>query len=153
MNTTSWRDTAELIALIAVVVSLMAVVYELRQTQIAMQAQTYQTRALDGISTNFEFAKDPAMTLLMERVYEAGFDVTTLTDEERVTVSRLLTITRIDLDNEHYQYQRGLLDAGFYKGETEPWLREVAPIWRAMGHIEPRPDFRAEVDRILSQAP
>jgi len=61
-----------------------------------------------------------------------------------------MTITRIDLDNEHFQYQSGLLDPGFYHGETVIWIKHAAPIWRELGDMSPRPEFRAEVDRILA---
>lgn len=63
---------------------------------------------------------------------------------------RLMTIVRIDLDNEHFQYQNGLLDAGFYHGETVNWIKHAAPIWRGLGDMSLRPEFRAEVDRILA---
>lgn len=151
MSISKWRELAELVALIAVVGSLCAVVFELRQTQEALQGQAYQVRALDGIQTNFELAKDDELERLVEIVYSPDFEPNNLSNEERRKVIRLLTITRIDLDNEHYQYQKGFLDPGFYEGETKEWIREVAPIWRALGLGEPRPDFRQEVDRILNE--
>jgi len=151
MNIAKLKDLAEIIALVAVVGSLIAVVLELQQTQGALQAQAYQTRALDGISTNFEIAKDEGLARLSELIYSPDFDADSLSAEERRIVSHLLIITRIDLDNEHYQYQMGFLDQGFYKGETEPWIRRIAPIWRAFGQVEPRADFRREVDRILEE--
>lgn len=91
MTIEKWRDWIELVALIAVVGSLFALVVELRQTQTAMRAQAYQVRA---------------------------FDLATLTPTERSRVNRLITTVRIDLDNEHFQYQSGFLDPGFYQGET-----------------------------------
>ena len=151
MNIAKLKDLAEIIALVAVVGSLIAVVLELQQTQGALQAQAYQTRALDGISTNFEIAKDEGLARLSDLIYSPDFDADSLSAEERRIVTHLLIITRIDLDNEHYQYQMGFLDQGFYKGETEPWIRRIAPIWRAFGQVEPRADFRREVDRILEE--
>ena len=151
MNLTKWKDLAELVALIAVVGSLAAVAIELRQTQGALQAQTYQARAFDGIAFNLELAKNEELARLEEFIYSPDFDPTQLSPKERRTVIHLLTITRIDLDNEHFQYQNGFLDPGFYHGETVEWIRVVAPIWRAFGLSEPRPEFRREVDRILEE--
>jgi len=51
MKISPWKDLAELLALMAVVGGLVAVVFELRQTQSALSAQAYQTRALDVIDT------------------------------------------------------------------------------------------------------
>ena len=44
-----WKETAELIGILAIVASLIALVMELRQTQSALSAQTYQARAIDAI--------------------------------------------------------------------------------------------------------
>ena len=151
MNITKWKDTAELVALVAVVGSLVAVAIELRQTQGALQAQAYQARAFDGIAFNLEIAQSEELARLEELIYSPEIDPSQLSREERQKVVRLLTITRIDLDNEHYQYQKGFLEPGFYHGETVEWIRAVAPVWRAFGLSEPRPDFRREVDRILAE--
>ena len=44
MTSGKWKDIAEIIALVAIVVSLVAVAIELRQTQVALQSQAYQAR-------------------------------------------------------------------------------------------------------------
>ncbi len=151
MNVANWKDAAELVALVAVVLSLVAVVIELRQTQAALQAEAYQSRALDGIATNLALAEDDELNRLEELIYSPDFDPAALSAQERRKLSRILNIIRIDLDNEHYQYQKGLLDPGFYRGESVEWIRVAAPVWRAFGQVEPRPDFQQEVDRILAE--
>ena len=151
MNITKWKDLAELVALVAVIGSLAAVVLELRQTQEALQAQAYQSRAFDGIATNLALAQNEELARLSELIGSPDIDPAQLSPEERRKASHLLTVIRIDLDNEHYQYQKGLLDPSFYHGESVEWIRDAAPAWRAFGQIEPRPDFRQEVDRILAK--
>lgn len=151
MSVAKWKDSAELVALVAVVLSLVAVVIELRQTQAALQAGAYQSRALDGIETNLALAQNDELSRLEELIYSPDFDPAALSPEERRKLSRILNVVRIDLDNEHYQYQKGLLDPGFYRGESVEWIRIAAPVWRAFGQIEPRPEFRQEVDRILAE--
>ena len=150
MSLEKLKDWFEIIALLGVIGSLIAVVVELRQTQTALQAQAYQARAFDGIAWNAELAKDESLRSMNERLYEPGFDPATLTPAELSLAKHLMTITRIDLDNEHYQYQNGLLDPGFYNGETIIWIKAAAPIWRALGELAPRSEFREEVDRILA---
>lgn len=145
-----WKDWFELVALVAVVGSLVALVIELQQTQVALRAQAYQARAFDGIAWNMELAKDQSLNRLQALLDEGEFDAAALTAEERQVVQRLITIVRIDLDNEHFQYQSGLLDPGFYHGETVFRIRHSAPIWRGLGIFSPRPAFREEVDRILA---
>ena len=87
---------------------------------------------------------------MQERLDSADFDPSVLNQSELALARRLMTIVRIDLDNEHFQYQSGLLDPGFYTGETVLWIKHAAPIWRSLGDLSPRPEFRAEVDRILA---
>ncbi len=145
-----WKDWFELIALVAVIGSLIAVVAELRQTQTAMQAQAYQARAFNGIEWNMELARDESLRSMQAQLDSDDFSPATLSQSELSLAKCLMTITRIDLDNEHFQYQSGLLDPGFYDGETVKWIKHAAPIWRELGDLSPRPEFRAEVDRILA---
>ena len=74
MNVANWKDAAELVALVTVVLSLVAVVIELRQTQAALQAEAYQSRALDGIATNLALAEDDELNRLEELIYSPDFE-------------------------------------------------------------------------------
>ena len=56
MSVEKWREWIELVALITVVGSLVALIVELRQTQVALRAQAYQARAFDGIQWNMDLA-------------------------------------------------------------------------------------------------
>ncbi len=145
MTVHKWKDIAELVALVAVVASLIAVVVELRQTQAALQAQTYQARAFDAIG----FWLDMAQDLELERL-PTDVDPRSLTEEEFKRAQRLYTAIRIDLDNEYYQYRNGFLDSGFYLGSTVLEIKTAAPVWRKLGVVEPGVEFTAEVDRILA---
>ena len=146
MTIRKWRDVAELIALVAVVGSLIAVVIELRQTQDALQAQTYQDRAFDAIDWHMDLAKNPQLNIL-----DDDFDWENLTRTEYAIALNLLYATMIDFDNEHYQYQHGFLDDDFYHGDTVEGIVRMGPVWRKFGLRESRREFRVEVDRILSE--
>lgn len=151
MNISKWKDLAEIIALIAVIGSLVAVAVELRQTQAALQAQAYQARAFDGITQNLAIAQNEELARLEELIVSSQIEPAQLDPAERRKALHILTIIRIDLDNEHYQFEKGLLDPGFYYGETVEAIRDLSPVWRAFGLGEPRPGFHREVERILAE--
>ena len=150
MKTSSWKETAELFALVAVIGGLIAVVMELRQTQSALRAQAYQTRALDVIGAMQINSANPKLDLLIKKVYSNELDFEAAVPEERSQISSHFYIKRTDLDNEHYQFQNGFLDPDFYQTTTEREIKAFAPFWRALGINEPRRQFTEEVDRILA---
>ena len=149
MTIQKWKDVAELIAMVAVVGSLIALVIELRQTQDALQAQTYQDRAFDQIDKQLDQAKNPQLTIL----FQDDFDRENLTRTEFIIAINMLHVAMIDADNEHYQYQRGFLDQEFYYGNTVQGIMRWGPVWREFGIQESRREFQVEVDRILSERP
>jgi hypothetical protein len=150
MNTSSWKETAELLALVAVIGGLIAVVMELRQTQSALRAQAYQTRAIDVIGAMRINSANPELDLLIKKVYSNELDFEAAVPEERSQISSHFYIKRTDLDNEHYQFQNGFLDPDFYRTTTEREIKAFAPFWRELGINEPRQQFTEEVDRILA---
>ncbi len=152
MQIEKWKDTAELVALTAVVLTLIAVALELRQTQTALQAQAYQSRAFDAIEWNFSVQTIPGAREMIDRLYADGFDPAALTAEEKRLAISLMATVYIDVDNEHYQYTQGFLDEQFFEAETSVRILESAPIWRALGLVERRPTFRDVVDRILADS-
>ena len=149
MSLQNWKDSAELIALVAVIGSLIAVVYELRQTQVALRAQTYQERAFDAIDLHLTVAANPDLT--PEGFYSGEIDIDQLSPDERESVVSLYTAMMIDLDNEHYQYEIGFLDEEFFRNDTTQGILLFAPTWRRLGMSEARQAFRDEVDRILAE--
>ena len=150
MTINKWKDIAETAALIAVVASLIVVAVELRQTQVALQAQAYQTRAFQAFDFHTSMADKPELEELLRRSWEDDFQVESLTTEERYKLERLYYSFRIDVDNEHYQYQKGLLDRSFYLTTTVRDIKLFAPVWRDLGIRGFREEFRTEVDRILA---
>ena len=150
MKISDWKEFAELVALIAVVGGLAAVVIELRQTQSALRAQAYQTRALDVIDTMRELSANPEPAMLMSAYLDGGLTIDTASPEEASLLRSYFYIRRTDLDNEHYQFQNGFLDPDFYETTTEREIKAYAPHWRAFGIPEPRQQFSEEVERILA---
>jgi hypothetical protein len=154
MIRSSWKETAELIGILAIVASLIALLIELRQTQSALSAETYQTRAIDAIGELLDVA-DSEYLLPILAATNNGADheaVAGLGPEDRMRLVNYLRARMIDWDNEHYQYQNGFMDADFFEATTTKSVQEWAPRWRAIGLEEGREEFREFVDRVLGEA-
>ena len=145
-----WKELVEIFTLVAVVGGFIAVVQELRQTQLSLNAQAYQARALDSIDQNFRMLEDTELLELLTQMRSGQTDIDSLTPLERARLTRFMFIRRTDTDNEHYQYATGFLDTDFYFTTTVREIKETAPLWRMLGIREPRESFRDEVDRILA---
>jgi hypothetical protein len=150
LKLSGWKDIVEIVALAAVVGGLVAIVIELRQTQSALRAQAYQTRALEVISAMREYSANPELEILLRDFLGNRLTVETASPQELSQLRSHFYFRRTDLDNEHYQFQNGFLDPDFYHTTTEPEIKALAPYWRAFGIQEPRLQFTEEVDRILS---
>ncbi len=155
MTKSSWKETVELVGLMAIVASLIALVIELRQTQTALSAETYQSRAIDGIGEALYVAESEHLVPILTATnngadYEA---VAKLDADDRLRLLNYLRARMIDSDNEHYQYQNGYLDAGYFEATTTRLVREFAPRWRSIGLTEGRQEFREYVDHALSEVP
>ena len=146
-------QTITIFANIGVIAGIIFLGYELHQTQMAMQSQAFQARALDAIDWDFEIDKDENLREIQYQIDTGKFDAGSLTEAECQIAYYLLDGARLDVDNEYYQHENGFLDPGFYTGVTVPMIRAYAPIWRELGIGEGRPEFRREVDRILAGAP
>ena len=147
----NWKDIAELIGIMAIVASLIALTMELRQTQSALLAETYQSRAFDAIAEQLSIADSEfLMPVLAETDEGANYEaVAALNAIDRLRLVSYLRGRMIDWDNEYYQYQKGFLDADFFEVTTTRAIKEFAPRWRAIGIEEGRADFRKYVDQVL----
>ncbi len=148
------RAYIEIVAIAAVVASLIAVVIELRQTQSALIASTYQARAIDAIAQGINLAESDYMLplLIKTNIVENVDAISDLTATERARLEIYLRNRIIDLDNEFYQFQNGLLDREYFEGGTTNVIIYWAPRWRAMGMTERRQSFKDFVDSLLEEA-
>lgn len=152
MNTERWRFYAEMIGILAVVASLLALVVELRQTQKAVVAATYQARALDAIAANRLLMESEVMTPLLARVDVSDpKTIEALDDVELRRLNSFFRAMRLDSDNEYYQYQQGYLDEEYFEYNLKPRIKRTAPLWRAVGVTERRPSFHAFVESVLAE--
>ena len=128
----------------------IAVVFELRQTQDAIVASTYQARAVDAIAGSRHVADSQYIAALLAEVDFDTDAIASLTNEELLRLRAFYVGQMIDFDNEFYQYQKGFLDDEYYEYWFKRRLPLVARQWRALGIVENRPSFREFVDEQLS---
>ena len=155
MTRSNWKETIELVGILAIVASLIALVMELRQTQSALSAQTYQARAIDAIGESLYIADSEYIVSILTATnigtdYEA---VANLNTDDPMRLLHFLRARMVDWDNEHYQYQNGFLDADFFEETTQKMVIKWAPAWRNIGITEGREEFRNFVDQVLAETP
>ena len=155
MTKSNWKEIAEVVGILAIVISLIALVTELRQTQSALLAETYQARAIDAIGELVDVADSEFIApILAATNYGDDQDaVANLDSVSRLRLVHYLRARMIDWDNEHYQYQNGFLNEDFFEATTTASVKIWAPRWRAIGLTEGRKEFREYVDRVLSESP
>ena len=119
MKTSSWRETTELVGIAAIVVSLVFVGVELRQSrQIAIAAQ-YQERMRTGFDYFFEMSENEIWQQRTAETLRARYDVTELSSQDREVLEDgtpkdivdwfiHAEINLIIFDNYHLQYLSGL---------------------------------------------
>ena len=151
MKQTNWKDIAELIGIAAIVASLVFVGLELRQTQSALIASTYQARAFDAMSSSRDLADSEYIGPILATIdIEDEQSLDSLSSEEIWRLRQYYVSRMIDLDNEFYQYQNGYLDEEFFEGQFKCSVVRNAKGWRALGIGELRSDGTKVVDELLA---
>ena len=152
MKSAYWKDIAEVVGIAAIVVSLIVIVMELRQTQSALIASTYQSRALDAVGVAWANADSEVLGPLLARVnLDDPESLAPLNELERFRIRSYLVSRLIDLDNEYYQYQKGFLDDEYFEFSFKEQLKRNARAWRSIGLTERRPSFKHFVDELLAE--
>ena len=150
MSATSWKDVAELIGIAAIVASLVFVGLELRQTQTALMASTYQARSFDAMNAQRGLADSEFIGPLLAKIdLDNEQSLEGLSREEFWRLRRHVVSRMIDFDNEYFQYQSGYLDEIYFEGQFKTGLKRWAKRWRQLGMTEFRPELRELVDELL----
>ena len=146
MSATSWKGVAELIGIAAIVASLVFVGLELRQTQTALMASTYQARSFDAMNAQRGLADSEYIRPLLAKIdLDNEQSLEGLSREEFWRLRRHVVSRMIDFDNEYFQYQSGYLDEKYFEGQFKTGLKR----WRQLGMTEFRPELRELVDELL----
>ena len=144
-----------LVANIGVVLGLVFVAFEIRQNNQALEdakqlaiAEAYQSRAEMVVDSLFQMLDSPYLS-------ELSIESEPSTIIEPMERRRLAIYFRYWLnllDNLHFQYERGYVDEEYYERQFKSSVQIIAPKWRALGMVEPRASFEAEVDRLLGSS-
>ncbi len=144
---------AEVVAAVAIVVTLVYLVIELRRNTAATQSATHQQQVDTTVALNTNVSNDPQLATLIAR---ANDDYTSLEPSEQIQLQYLYTSY---LNMWHYQYsnkQKKFLDLDVFtvwdKGmsillNTQIGIRET---WAAIAHIYDN-DFRNHVETEISR--
>lgn len=148
----NWKDIAELVGLVAIVLSLVLVAYELRQNTMMMKAQTRdsltgkQMMFSEWVATNRYAAE---VSVLAEKgELQPG-------SPEYLSSQFLLQGIFRAYENSFYQYEQGLFELEDFEPRRRRWRQvlarpSVANYWKG-NREQYSPNFRAEIDSIVRQ--
>ena len=166
MNTTNWKDIAELVGIVAIVASLVFVGLELRQShQIAIAAEYHERVATVIDLYNTQIQSDTALSVVGQPLYEAVRSAD-FPDEHRhlyegYTVEQLgyistnTVISLTNFDNLYFQYQSGFISEESWQAFRYRLLRVLeSPISRLEFEKDPnwyRASYRQLCNEIITE--
>ena len=141
------RAYAELIGILAILVSLALVGYEIRQTRLAIMGQTMIARAQLSGDSDQVYRESDFLTSIYLKYELEGLDSLTLV--ERETLATELNAAKYRFDAYFYQYELGLLPEDYYKYDILPNLASMRPFWEDFGLLSDettRPTFKKAIE-------
>jgi len=106
---TSWKDTAELLGIAAIVASLVFVGLEMRQSREIALSAAYQARADSSMNLRLATLESEALQSAWAKVFIHGEALDQLTPEEIVVLRSRWNASMVYLENIHYQYTSGFV--------------------------------------------
>ena len=154
MESKKLNDWLQLIAMFGVIISLIFVGFELRQSREIAISQTYQSRAASEVDAALQSAANPEFRSASSKHYAGAVDE--LTDDEYFALDyhfgALLTLW----ENDHFQYQNGYLsDEHWDKTLWNMKCRLGSPFYRkhlSDGGWALRESFREVVNSISAES-
>jgi len=163
MTITELGALGEFVGAIGVVITLIYLAIQIRQTTRAMEesrrlalAQTYQLRADALQDMLVRAANSEHVGPILAKLTEAGYpedigSLDQLSPVERGRFRQWQIAQHVHWDNMFYQYQQGFLDEEYYREEFVVRVRRLAPVWRALGIVANRRSFDREIERLLGE--
>jgi hypothetical protein len=144
---------------LAVFLTLLYLVAEIRLTRKATMAQIYQLRADAASGARTTVGSSPSQALAVYRfrnvAHNEGIDaaVAACTETELAQVVFYFSGQIHRIDNIHYQYNSGLVDDDLYEATVVEGIKQNGEIWRHFHLLDSqRKKFVAEVEAILGSA-
>jgi len=150
MNTANLADISEIIGSMAVIITLIFLVLQMRENTRAIEASTRQA-ARDADVQSLISAMDHPDAIL-------AWSKPEITDEEAIRYTLWLVITCRNRENDWLQYQRGVMDEDSWKryksAITTTFRTERSRNWWVnYGTSAFNPGFVEEVNGILEETP
>ncbi len=102
-----WSAIAEILSSIAVLATLVFFVVEIRQTNDAVRANTYQNMTAMIVDFNAQFFENPEVSEFIERTASEDYE---LTASEAIRLRAMISAQYRMTDNVYFQYKVGTID-------------------------------------------
>ncbi|MCC3860203.1 hypothetical protein [Pseudemcibacter aquimaris] len=119
LKLSDWTSIAEIIGMVAVIISLIFVGFEIRQNTAQVEAASMKS-SYNFIDLVYKLGGDPASN---EIIIRALNDFDDLTIGEKALFDSYITTIGMEFDVAHDLYQRGFLDEELYLTYEELWAR------------------------------
>jgi len=150
MNWEAFGATAEMLGAFAVLMTLVYLAIQLRQSNAFAQAQAMQARTDTQINMISFLMSDPkylqAISTVIASINEPGSEEVSEEDKRNSIV--VLSVMRATLENTYEQYKKGLIGKDFYQGVTVQTIKSYGSALLALD-LWLSPDFKKEVIEIL----
>ena len=120
MTISDLGSIGEFIGSIAVLVTLVYLAYQIRQSRALLLSNAYQARTDAVTSISLAMAQDASLTNLLDRA-NSGED---LSDDEQLRCAAFVGIAFRNFENNHFQHQLGLLTEEHFEA-SEVALRGI----------------------------
>ena len=122
-------QTIGILANVGVILGLVLVVVEIRQSNEQAAAAAYQTRIGDIEGAFQQYALSAHLPALYIKLRESGLE--SLTAEERDRLRSWESARRTRMQGQFYQYEQGLLDESAYRAMLRA-ARSQLSLWQAL---------------------
>ena len=152
MNAEKLNSWLGVTANIGVVVGIIFLALEVRQTRDAVMGATYQARASAQEEWGKWFAESDHIVHAVLRYSQSEFSSLSAEDQTRITSATEAALHK--MDGIHYQYELGLVSEEYYETTFNQMMSVWAPRWNDTGVLDGgrvtlRPSFREEVEKHL----
>ena len=141
-------QTISILANVGVILGLVLLVVEIRQSNEQAAAAAYQTRISDIEVAFQQYALSAQLPAIYVKLRESGLE--SLTAEERDRVRSWESARRTRMQGQSYHYEQGLLDESAYRAMLRA-ARSQLSLWQALGLEQTLPGME-EFDRAVRES-
>ena len=152
MSIQDWGAIGELVGGVTVMVTLIYLAVQLRQTQLIMRAQAFQARTEALMDLTMRAAECESISTIEAKLRESGFprDPTipdSLTPPERIRFANYLLAHLHRVTNLVHQHEAGMLSDEYYEVGIKAGARVFYPQWKAFGVLR----YGVGLEKLISE--